>query len=81
MSRYDENPQNGIFELLDEIPYQLWYTLGIGSIAASAILQAMGKKNAADFVGKWPPTFLAVGLYHALVRPGDEDVARKVRRR
>ena len=80
MSRHDDNPQNGIFEFLDEVPYQLWYTLGIGSVAASAILQAIDRKNAADFVGKWPPTFLAVGLYHALVRPGDEDVARKVRR-
>jgi hypothetical protein len=80
MSYKDDNPQNAIFELLDDVPYQLWYTLGIGSVAASMILQAMGRKNAADFVGKWPPTFLAVGLFHALVRPGDEDVSRKLRR-
>lgn len=80
MSHRNDNPQNSIFEFLDEVPYQLWYTLGIGSVAASAILQAMGKKDAADFVGKWPPTFLAVGLYHALVRPSEEDVARKLRR-
>ncbi len=80
MSHKDDNPQNGLFELLDDVPYQLWYTLGIGSVAASMILQVMGKKNAADFVGKWPPTLLAVGLYHALVRPGDEDVRGKLRR-
>lgn len=80
MRHRDDNPQNGIFGMLDEVPHQLWYTLAMGSIATSAVLQAMGRKDAADFVGKWPPTFLAVGLYHALVRPGDEDAARKVRR-
>lgn len=80
MSHRHDNPQNGIFEFLDEVPYQLWYTLGIGSIAASALLQLAGKKNAADFVGKWPPTFLAVGLYHALVRPSEEDARGKLRR-
>lgn len=80
MSHKRDNPQNGIFEFLDEVPYQLWYTLGIGSIAASALLQLSGRKDAADFVGKWPPTFLAVGLYHALVRPGEEDARGKLRR-
>ena len=61
---------NVVFELLDQVPSQLWYLLGIGSIVASASLQAAGRKNAADFVGKWPPTFFAIGLFHKLVRPG-----------
>lgn len=74
------NPQNALFRILDQIPGQLWYTLGIGSIIASAVLQIMGRKNAADFVGKWPPTFLAVGLYHKLVRPSSEDAAGQLQR-
>ncbi len=66
------NPQSGLFQIVDQIPGQVWYTLGIGSIIASALLQLAGQKNWADFVGKWPPTFLLVGLYHKLVRPGSE---------
>ena len=68
-----DNPQNIVFKALDSVPGQLWYILGVASIVTSLVLQVMGKKNWADFVGKWPPTFFAVGLYHKLVRPGNED--------
>jgi hypothetical protein len=68
-----ENPQNIVFQALDAVPSQLWYVLGIGSILTSMTFQAMGKQNWADFVGKWPPTFLLIGLYHKLLRPGNED--------
>lgn len=68
-----KNPQNVIFQTLDQVPGQLWYTLGVISIVLSAVFQIAGKKNWSDFVGKWPPTFFAVGLYHKLVRPGNED--------
>ena len=68
------NPQNIVFQALDAVPGQLWYLLGVGSSVTSLVFQVMGKKNWADFVGKWPPTFFAVGLYHKLVRPGNEDV-------
>ncbi len=71
----ESNPQNVVFQTLDMVPGQLWYTLGVLSILTSLVLQLMGKKNWADFVGKWPPTFFAVGLYHKLVRPGNEDAA------
>ena len=73
MHHDNENPQNIVFKALDAVPSQLWYILGIGSILTSMILQAAGKKNLADFVGKWPPTFLLVGLYHKLLRPGNEN--------
>ena len=73
-----QNPQNVIFKTLDAVPGQVWYTLGVLSIVFSLIFQLMGKKNWADFVGKWPPTFFAVGIYHKLVRPGNEDVAGQV---
>ena len=70
----DSNPQNVVFKVLDTVPGQVWYILGVLSIVVSLVFQLMGKKNYADFVGKWPPTFFAVGLYHKLVRPGNEDV-------
>ncbi len=75
-----ENPQNVLFSALDTVPSQLWYTLGVLSIVSSAVFQIIGKKNWADFVGKWPPTFFAVGLYHKLVRPGNEDAAGQLKR-
>ena len=73
MDPTDKNPQNVVFQALDAVPSQLWYLLGIGSIGLSLILQLAGQKNWADFIGKWPPTFFAIGIYHKLVRPGDED--------
>ena len=67
------NPQNIVFRALDKVPGQAWYLFGIGSIIASLTFQLMGNKNWADFVGKWPPTFFAIGLYHKLARPGQEN--------
>ena len=74
-----DNPQNVIFRALDTVPSQLWYILAIASIVSSLVLQLAGNKNWADFVGKWPPTFFAIGLYHKLVRPGQEDATEKLR--
>ncbi len=68
-----ENPQNVIFKALDGVPAQAWYTAAIVSILASAYFQFTGKRDWALFVGQWPPTFLAVGLYHKLIRPGNEN--------
>lgn len=72
------NPQNVVFKALDTVPGQLWYILGVASIVTSLVFQVAGKKNLADFIGKWPPTFFAVGLYHKLVRPGNEDAMGKL---
>jgi hypothetical protein len=76
----NNNPQNALFRVVDQIPGQVWYTLGIVSIVLSAVFQLSGKKNWADFVGKWPPTFFAVGLYHKLVRPGSENALGDLQR-
>ena len=69
----NNNPQNSVFQVLDQVPSQVWYTLGVASILLSAGFQIAGKKNWADFVGKWPPSFFAIGIYHKLVRPGSEN--------
>lgn len=67
------NPQNAVFKALDAVPGQVWYIAGIVSILISATLQLTGRKQLALFVGQWPPSFFAVGIYHKLVRPGSED--------
>lgn len=38
--------------------------------------QLARKKNWADFVGKWPPTFFAIGIHHKVVRPGRAEAIR-----
>ena len=68
-----ESPQNAIFRVLDAVPGQVWYIAGVASILASAYCQLTDRKQLALFIGQWPPTFFAVGLYHKLVRPGSED--------
>jgi hypothetical protein len=78
MFERQQNPQNIVFKILDSVPGQFWYLCGMGTIAASLVLQLGGHKNWADFVGKWPPTFFAIGLYHKLVRPGQENAAAAV---
>lgn len=79
MQHSDESPLNSVFKVLDVVPSQVWYILGISSVAASVILQVSGHKNGADFVGKWPPTLLLLGLYHKLLRPGDEDAVAQAK--
>ena len=44
----------------------------LGSIALSALLRIFGK-DAALFVGQWPPTFILFALAYKLLRPSDED--------
>lgn len=68
------NPQNVVFKALDAVPAQAWYLAAIISILASAFCQFTGRRDWALFIGQWPPTFLAVGLYHKLIRPGNEKV-------
>ncbi len=68
-----QNPQNAVFRVLDAVPGQVWYIAGVVSILASAYCQLTDRKQMALFIGQWPPTFFAVGLYHKLVRPGSED--------
>jgi hypothetical protein len=74
------NPQNAIFQALDAVPSQVWYTAGVVSILASAGCQLAGKQQLALFIGQWPPTFFVVGLYHQLLRPGSEDARAQVSR-
>ncbi len=42
--------------------------LAVGSMAISATLAVMGRKEAANFVGLWAPTILVMGLYNKLVK-------------
>jgi len=64
-------------KLMEAIPTQAYLGAALGSIALSAGLRLAGKKDAAIFVGQWPPTFILFALAYKILRPSDEDVARE----
>ena len=63
-------------KLVEAIPTQAYLGAALGSIALSAGLRLAGKKDAAIFVGQWPPTFILFALAYKILRPSDEDAAR-----
>jgi hypothetical protein len=64
--------KDSYLRMMEKIPTQTYLGLALGSIAASALLRIAGKKEAALFVGQWPPTFLLFALAHKLLQPSEE---------
>ena len=62
-----------IEEQTARLPSDTFLWLGLGSMAASLGLQLMGKKETAQFVGHWVPTFLILGLYNKVVKVAGHD--------
>ena len=64
-------------EMTKRIPSIGFLELSIGAMALSAGLMIAGRKNWANFVGQWAPTFLVLGVYNKLVKtfsaPYDEE--------
>ena len=58
--------------LMERIPTQGYFGLALGAIIASAVFRLAGKKEAALFVGQWPPTFLLFALAYKLLQPSQE---------
>ena len=51
-----------------KLPSDTFLWLAVGSMAASALLQIIGRKQVSNFVGQWAPTILTMGLYNKLVK-------------
>lgn len=56
----------------EEMPNSMYFGLVLGSIALSALLFMMGKRNLGIFVGLWPPTILNMALFMKQFRPSSE---------
>jgi hypothetical protein len=65
--------KDSYLRMMEKIPTQAYLGLALGSVAASALLRIAGKKEAALFVGQWPPTFLLFALAHKLLQPSEEQ--------
>lgn len=50
------------------IPSSTFLVLAGGAIAGSITLKAMGRSEAASFVGDWVPTILMLGLYNKIAK-------------
>lgn len=51
-----------------KLPSDTFLWAALGSIGLSLTLELTGKKEAANFVGHWAPTFLILGLYNKMVK-------------
>ena len=56
-----------------KLPSDTFLWAAIGSIGASALLRAMGKKHASLFVGDWVAPFLLFGVYNKIVKVQGSD--------
>ena len=69
----EENYQKNYFKVLEQVPTPVYYWAGFASIVVSLVLQLNGKKDAAIFVGQWPPTFFILAVLFKQVRPSKES--------
>lgn len=58
-----------------QLPSDLFLWAAGASIILSLSLQLTGRRQPANFVGHWAPTFLTLGLYNKLVKVAGHDRA------
>lgn len=51
-----------------KIPSGAFLSAALASIGIAAVLQTLGRKSDAQFIGQWVPTILILGLYNKLVK-------------
>ena len=64
-------------KMMEDVPTQAYLSAALGAIGLSMLLRLFGKKDAAVFVGQWPPTFILFALAYKLLGPSNEDVAHE----
>jgi hypothetical protein len=55
------------------LPSAVFLGLAVGSMGASLILQIVGKRHWALFVGQWAAPFLIMGNYNKMVKQHGSD--------
>ncbi len=56
-----------------KIPSSGYLAFALGSMAASAIMKALGKNEWSLFIGQWAPAFLIMGVYNKMVKQHGSD--------
>jgi hypothetical protein len=62
--------------MMEKVPTGGYMTAALAAIAGAAALRLFGKKDAAIFVGQWPPTFILFALAFKVLYPSHEDVVQ-----
>jgi hypothetical protein len=52
------------------VPSVAWLVAAGVSIAGSLALRVAGRRDDANFIGQWVPTFLLLGVYNKMVKMG-----------
>ena len=74
-----EETQVDITRRMEEIPTQVYIGLTIGSILLSAFFFLMGRRQTANFIGLWAPTFGIMALLYKLLHPSEERPMEELR--
>lgn len=56
-----------------KLPSDVFLWAAGGSIAASAVLQLIGKQKASLFLGQWVAPFMLLGVYNKIVKVAGSD--------
>ena len=56
-----------------KLPSDVFLWAAGGSIAASAVLQLLGKQKASLFLGQWVAPFMLLGVYNKIVKVAGSD--------
>jgi CBS domain containing-hemolysin-like protein len=54
------------------VPSLTYMGLAVGSMIASAVCMATGRRQLAQFIGQWVPSLLIIGVYNKLVKAEHE---------
>jgi hypothetical protein len=74
VENFEEGPlARAIEHQTAKLPSDIFLWAALASIATSLVLQIMGLKKKALFVGQWAPTFLLFGIYNKLVKQLGSD--------
>jgi hypothetical protein len=52
------------------LPSAAWLVAAGASIVGSLVLRFAGRRDDANFIGQWVPTFLLFGVYNKMVKMG-----------
>jgi hypothetical protein len=72
MQKQEGKVTKRIEEQTSRVPSLTYMGLAVGSMVASAVCMATGRKQLAQFIGQWVPSLLVIGLYNKLVKVEDE---------
>ena len=73
MKHQEGKVAEAIEEQTAKLPSDTFLWSAMGAMGLSMVLNTMGRKEQANFVGQWVPTILIFGLYNKIVKVAGHD--------